>query len=54
MKRKADGLLAKHSHDKSGFGATAIPKTEARIDFRFSSMAAFAEAHKLESAGLPT
>ena len=37
-------------HDKPGFGATKPPPREPRIDFRFTSMGAMAEAHRAETA----
>lgn len=37
-------------HDKQGFGATKPPPREPRIDFRFTSMGAMADAHRAESA----
>jgi 2-haloalkanoic acid dehalogenase type II len=33
-------------HDKPGFGATAVPPAGVRWDFRFTSMAEMAEAHR--------
>ena len=38
-------------HDKRGFGATMDPGTMPRIDFRFTSMAELAEAHRAEIGG---
>jgi 2-haloacid dehalogenase len=38
-------------HDKQGFGATAPPPTEVHVDFRFPSMAAFAQAHEKAMRG---
>jgi 2-haloacid dehalogenase len=37
-------------HAESGFGATMNPGTPPHIDFRFTSMAALAEAHRLAAA----
>ncbi len=36
-------------HDKPGFGATKPPPREPRIDVRFTSMGAMAEAHRAET-----
>lgn len=38
-------------HGKEGFGATMDPGTQPRYDFRFTSMAEMAEAHRKEKAG---
>ena len=38
-------------HDKEGFGATSRPAEMPRIDFRFTSLGAMAEAHRREMAG---
>jgi 2-haloalkanoic acid dehalogenase type II len=38
-------------HDKDGFGATSRPAEMPRIDFRFNSLGAMAEAHRREVAG---
>lgn len=38
-------------HADEGFGATMDPGEQPRIDFRFTSMGAFAEAHRREQAG---
>lgn len=38
-------------HDKPGFGATKPPPRQPRIDVRFTSMGAMAEAHRREAAG---
>jgi 2-haloalkanoic acid dehalogenase type II len=38
-------------HDREGFGATRDPGKMPRYDFRFTSMAALAEAHRKEIAG---
>jgi 2-haloacid dehalogenase len=38
-------------HAKGGFGATRTPADEVTPDFRFTSMAALAEAHRRECAG---
>lgn len=37
--------------DKEGFGATVDPGAMPRIDFRFESMAALADAHRKETGG---
>lgn len=37
-------------HERGGFGATINPGTTPRTDFRFTSMAAMAEAHRAEIA----
>jgi 2-haloacid dehalogenase/putative hydrolase of the HAD superfamily len=37
-------------HAEGGFGATLSPATMPRYDFRFTSMAALAEAHRAETA----
>ena len=37
--------------ETGGFGATMEPETMPRYDFRFTSMAALAEAHRKELAG---
>lgn len=37
--------------DKRGFGATVEPERMPRFDFRFNSMAAFADAHRQELTG---
>jgi 2-haloalkanoic acid dehalogenase type II len=36
-------------HDQSGWGATMAPPKEAGYDFRFSSLAAMADAHRAEA-----
>ena len=36
-------------HDKQGFGATRPPTEEVRPDFRFNSLAEFADAHRVAS-----
>jgi 2-haloalkanoic acid dehalogenase type II len=38
-------------HDQRGFGATPDPGAMPRVDFRFTSMAELAEAHRAEMAG---
>lgn len=38
-------------HDRSGFGATMDPGATPRTDFRFTSMAALADAHRAEMGG---
>ena len=38
-------------HAQDGFGATMDPGTTPRVDFRFTSMAALAAAHRAEGAG---
>ena len=38
-------------HDKDGFGATSRPAEMPRIDFKFTSLGAMAEAHRREMAG---
>lgn len=38
-------------HDRDGWGATMPPPGEARIDFRFDSLGAMAEAHRRETEG---
>jgi 2-haloalkanoic acid dehalogenase type II len=38
-------------HDKQGFGATMDPGRMPKTDFRFTSLAAMAEAHRAEAAG---
>jgi 2-haloalkanoic acid dehalogenase type II len=38
-------------HDTGGFGATMQPAEMPHVDFRFTSMAALAEAHRQELAG---
>ena len=38
-------------HDRGGFGATAPPSGEVTPDFRFESLAALVEAHRVEGGG---
>ncbi|MPQ82816.1 haloacid dehalogenase type II [Pseudomonas sp. MAFF 730085] len=40
------GAWIHRRHGKEGFGATHVPATEAKYDFRFISMADMVEAHK--------
>jgi len=37
-------------HDKQGYGATRDPGSMPKLDFRFNSLAEFADAHRKESA----
>ena len=38
-------------HEQGGFGATMQPDAMPRTDFRFTSLGAFADAHRKELSG---
>ena len=45
-----DSAFIDRRHDRAGFGATKPPAAGVRYDFRFTSMAALADAHRLAEA----